>query len=326
MAPDLVVLDLHMPHMDGFQIMESIRPHIPPNEYLPILVITGDRDSLVRERALSVGARDFLNKPFDVSEVLLRIKNLLETRVLHRQIRRHNEVLEDRVRERTLELAETQVEILNRLALAAEYRDDITGHHAQRVGILAELIARRAGLPEPDVELIRHAAPLHDVGKIGIPDAILMKAGTLTPAEYEVIKSHTAIGGKILSGGRFRLLDSARHIALSHHERWDGGGYLAGLKGTDIPVEGRIVAVADVFDSLTHARPYKGASTPEEAIREIEIGVGTQFDPAMVVAFQQVVRDGGLQELSLLGGVEGTAERAPEEISDSSDPTGFKTA
>jgi putative two-component system response regulator len=296
-APDLVLLDLHMPHMDGFQVMDELRPRIPTGVYLPILVLTGDLSPEVRERALSAGARDFVTKPFEAGEALQRIRNLLETRYLHRALAAHNATLEERVRGRTRELAEAQVEILYRLALAAEYRDDVTGQHAQRVGVLSALIAEALGQPPERVRLIRQAAPLHDVGKIGIPDAILMKPGPLTAAEFEVMKSHTSIGGRILSGSHFPLLQVARQIALSHHEFWAGGGYTPGLFGEGIPLVGRIVSVADTFDCLTHERPYKPAASVQDTVDEIQRERGRQFDPQVVDAFMKVVEGGALETI-----------------------------
>ncbi len=296
--PDLILLDLHMPHLSGFQVMEQIVPEIPHGVYLPILVLTGDTDSHRRERALSAGARDFLTKPFESGEVLLRIKNLLETRLFNKELRGHNETLEEKVRERTHELAEAQVEIIRRLAIAAEYRDDVTGRHAERVGVLAALLAQELGLPPEQVNLIRRAAPLHDVGKIGIPDAILMKPGRLTPKEFDVMKTHTIIGGRILSGSRYPVLELAETIALTHHERWDSRGYEL-VKGEDIPLVGRIVAVADVFDSLTHERPYKRAFTVDESVDEILRGRGAHFDPNIVDAFSRLLDAGELAELGV---------------------------
>jgi putative two-component system response regulator len=293
--PDLVLLDLRMSGLDGFGVMERLRPTIPAEDWIPFLILTGDLDPDVRERALSAGARDFVTKPFDVGEVLLRIKNLLETRHLHRRLRHHADELEQKVRERTQQLAETQVEILRRLAVAAEYRDDVTGEHAERVGALAALLAERLGLSTQEVELIRRAAPLHDVGKIGIPDAILMKPGPLTPAEFEVMKSHVEIGTRILGDGSFPLLEVAREITRHHHERWDGAGYL-GLKGEAIPLTGRIVAVADTFDTITHKRPYKEASAVHEAIDRVKKDAGHHFDPRVVEAFISVVASGRLAE------------------------------
>jgi putative two-component system response regulator len=295
--PDLLLLDLHMPHLDGFQVMEQLQEEVPSDEYFPILVLTGDTTPEAKERALGTGAKDFLNKPFDLTEAILRIENLLETRHLHRQLRRHNETLEERVRERTRELAEAQVEILHRLALAAEYRDDITGRHAERVGLLAALLAKELDCAEEEIRLIRRAATLHDVGKIGVPDAILMKPGPLSPEEYNLMKSHTQIGARILSGSRFPLLKMAREIALSHHDRWDGTGYEGGRTAEDIPLVGRIVAVADVFDSLTHERPYKAANSMGEAVDEIRRGSGSHFDPDVVQAFEALLEEGVLEHL-----------------------------
>jgi putative two-component system response regulator len=187
-------------------------------------VLTGDVSAEVRRRALASGAKDFLSKPFDVAEVMLRIKNLLETRFLHLQLLRQNELLEQRVRERTRELEGARIEILERLARAAEFRDDATQEHTQRVGVMSARLARRLGLPEPLVELIRQAAPLHDLGKIAVPDSILLKLGKLTGEEFETIRAHTTIGARILSGSRHPLMRLAEQIARTHHEHWDGRG------------------------------------------------------------------------------------------------------
>ncbi len=297
--PDLLLLDLRMPRMDGFQVMKVIREDLPPEVYLPILILTGDLDPEAKERALRAGARDFITKPFDRTEVILRIRNLLETRQLHLRVLEHADTLEQRVAERTRELARAQVEILNRLALAAEYRDDITGRHAERVGVLASLLGEKMGQEEGWCRLLRRAATLHDLGKIGIPDAILMKPGPLTPPEYELMKAHTQIGARILSGSSFPMLQLAREIAEAHHERWDGRGY-QGLAGETIPLSGRIVAVADVFDSLTHHRPYKQPVSQEEARAEVERGSGTHFDPEVVQAFRHLVEEGALDNLDEL--------------------------
>jgi response regulator RpfG family c-di-GMP phosphodiesterase len=204
---------------------------------------------------------------------------------LHRQIQDQNAVLELRVRARTQELEEAHLEILDRLAMAAEFRDDDTGRHIKRVGEMSAILARDLGLPADQVELIRLAAPLHDVGKIGVPDHILLKPGALTPEEFDVIKTHATIGARILAGGRFALLRMAEEIALTHHERWDGTGYPRGLKGEAIPLSGRIVALADAFDALTSPRSYKKARSVEAAVVAIQRGAGTQFDPRVVDAF-----------------------------------------
>lgn len=283
--PDLILLDLMMPIMDGFQVMDQLKPLISTEDYLPILVLTADIAKEAKIRALSMGAKDFLTKPFDQTEVLLRIENLLNTRFLHLQLRNQNELLEKNVMARTAELVEAQIEILERLAVASEYRDDVTGRHTRRVGRISELLAIEVGLPAAQVELIRLAATLHDVGKIGISEQILNKPGRLTPEEFEVMQAHTVIGGKLLSGGRSELTRMSEQIALTHHERWDGSGYPHGLKGEEIPIAGRIVALADVFDALTHARPYKEDWSLKDAIAEIQGLSGRQFDPRVVAAF-----------------------------------------
>jgi putative two-component system response regulator len=288
--PDLILLDLHMPHFDGLDVMGQLN-EIAEASYLPILILSGDLTPEARQNALSRGAKDFVAKPFQQDELMLRIKTLLETRLLYLQIQSQNQLLEVKVRERTRALEEAQVEIVARLATAAEFRDDNTGQHTQRVGQLSALVATQLGLPDSEVALIRRAAELHDVGKIGVPDAVLMKIGKLTREEFEVVKTHTTIGARILSGGKFPLLRLAEEIALTHHERWDGSGY-AGLRGPDIALAGRIVSVADVFDALTQQRPYKPAWPVGDAVAEIDRQRARQFDPTIVDAFMRVIGDG----------------------------------
>ena len=285
--PDLILLDLHMPHRDGLEVMDELN-QIAEASYLPILMLTGDDTPEAKREALSRGAKDFVNKPFHSDEVLLRIRTLLETRFLYLQIQTQNQILEAKVRDRTRELEAAQIEIIERLARAAEFRDDNTGQHTERVGQMAALLARQIGLPDAQVSLIRRAAPLHDVGKIGIPDSVLLKLGKLTPEEFEIVKTHTTIGARILSGSRFTILRLAEEIAFNHHERWDGDGYV-GMSGSAIPLTGRIVALADVFDALTQKRPYKAAWPVSEAISEIDRQRGRQFDPALVDAFLRVI-------------------------------------
>jgi putative two-component system response regulator len=283
--PDLILLDLKMPKMDGFAVLEALAPLIPQDTYLPILILTGDIRFEARQRALSGGAKDFLIKPFDLTEVLLRIRNLLETRFLYLLLQEQNQSLEVRVAARTRELEESRVEVLQRLSEAAEYRDDDTGQHTRRVAALAAAIGRTLGLDHSTVELIRWSAPLHDVGKIGIPDSVLLKPGRLTPEEMEVMKSHTTIGARILMGGRSPLIQMAETIALNHHERWNGSGYPRGMTDEEIPLEARLVAVADVYDALTHDRPYRAAWTIDQTRQEIRAGAGYHFDPRIVDAF-----------------------------------------
>ena len=298
-SPDLVLLDLHMPHMNGLDVMEVLRDDIG-DHYVPILVLTADVSTEAKARALSMGAKDFLTKPFDPVEVRLRIKNLLETRWLYRELRQQNEMLEQKISERTVELETAKIEILERLALAAELRDDVTGMHTQRVGRMCALLSEALELSEGNVELIRRAAPLHDIGKIATPDSILLKEGKLSPDEWTIMKRHTQVGARLLSNSIATTLQLAQAIALTHHERWDGSGY-AGLIGEDIPLCGRIVAVTDVFDALTHRRPYKEAWSVEHAIDEIATQRGKQFEPRVVDAFMEIHQHHDLlhpQELS----------------------------
>ena len=295
--PDLVAMDLQMPHVDGFALLKQLRSRIPAGNFVPVLVLTSDNSKKTRQEALSLGAKDFLTKPFDVEETLLRIYNLLETRWLNVELQNYNLTLEERVSARTRDLELAQLEILQRLALAAEYRDDSTGRHTQRVGTLAAVLARAVSLPLDLVELIRLSAPLHDVGKIGIPDGVLLKPSKLTDAEYIQIKRHTEIGRLILSGSNFAILQMAERIALYHHERWDGNGYHR-LAGETIPLEARIVSVADVFDVITHDRPYKQAESAEFAIDCLRQESGKQFDPSLVDVFCQLVVGGDLVKLA----------------------------
>ena len=289
--PDLVVLDLHMPEMDGLELMRRLAPIAGGRTGVPFLVLTGDEDESVKQQALQTGARDFLTKPFSPTELLLRVRNLLEVQQLHRRLRAQNTNLEQVVEQRTRELEQARVEVLTRLALAAEYRDDETQQHAWRIGRTCSHLARRLGLDDRAAELIGQAAPLHDIGKIGIRDAVLLKPGKLSDAEFDEIKQHTTIGAEILSGSGSSLLKLAEQIALSHHERWSGGGYPRGLREDAIPLVGRIVAVADVFDALTHERPYKRAWPLDEAVEEILAQRGRQFDPEIIDAFAALDHD-----------------------------------
>jgi putative two-component system response regulator len=300
LQPDLLLLDLHMPPPDGFQLLELLAPWIATRGYLPILVLTADVSAEALQLALSMGAKDFLTKPFEPAEVRLRVENLLETRHLHAQLKTHSELLEQRVRARTVDLEQSRLEILDRLALAAEYRDDETQQHAMRIGRTAGLLAAELGLADQIAREIRRVAPLHDIGKIAIPDRILLKPGKLTPDEFEVIKTHTTIGAQILSGSDAPLLQLAEQIALAHHERWDGHGYPAGLVRDEIPVSGRIVAVADVFDALSHDRPYRSAWALDEVLAEIDHQCGRQFDPAAIEAFQRLDHANLLEPLAPL--------------------------
>ena len=282
--PDLILLDLFMPHLDGFQVMEELKK-IEKEIFLPILVLTALTEQAVRVRALVSGAKDFLSKPFDRAEVLNRIRNLLEVRLLHKQVLNQNKILEEKVRERTKELRDTRLQIIRRLGRAVEYKDNETGLHIIRMSRFSVLIGSAAGLDDEASELLLNASPMHDIGKIGIPDQILCKPGKLDPDEWEIMKTHTTIGADLLSDHDSELLKTAHEIALTHHENWDGSGYPQGLKGNDIPLFGRICALSDVFDALTSQRPYKKAWTVEDSVAEIRNGSGKQFDPNLVASF-----------------------------------------
>lgn len=290
--PDIVLIDRNMPYIDGLELLERFARRYPDRILLPVIMLTADTAPETRLEALRLGASDFLNKPFDPTEVLLRVSGQLDRRALHVQVQRYNEELEERVRERTRELEEAQVEIVDRLATAAECRDDDTGEHIQRVANLAAGIAEQLDMSQDQVDLLRLAVRLHDVGKIGVSDSILLKPGRLDPDELAAMRRHTVEGSAILAGSRFPLLIMAEQIARYHHERWDGEGYPDGLSGEDIPLPARIAAVADVYDALTHARAYKAAWSEEDAKAEILKGRGAQFDPQVVDAFLRLIEGG----------------------------------
>jgi putative two-component system response regulator len=283
--PDILLIDLRMPRMDGYELLTAFKSDTLTDDFIPILIFTGDLNPAARRKALELGATDFITKGGEDTEIVLRIQNFLQLRHLHRQVLQQNEILERRVLERTSDLEAARLDTLVRIAKSAECRDDATGQHTHRVGDLAASIAEQLPPGRIDPEEIRLAAPLHDVGKIGIPDQILLKPGSFTNEEYETMKTHAVLGYEILHGGPSPILQLAATIALSHHERWDGKGYPNGLIGENIPLPGRIVAIADVFDALTHERPYKRAWSIGEALNEISLGSGSQFDPFLVDIF-----------------------------------------
>ncbi len=287
---DVVLLDLHMPGSDGFTVLAHFSEQRGADRFLPVVVLTSDPRPESRQRALELGASDFLTRPFDPHEFLARLRNLLDRRDEHR-------VLAEQVLLSGSELRRAHAEMLVRLARAAEYRDDQTGSHTWRVGYLARRIATEMAAERRFVDLIGLAARLHDVGKIGIPDGVLLKPGPLDPDEFALMKAHTTIGASLLSGGHSALIVLAETIALTHHEAWNGAGYPAGKAGEDIPLAGRIVAVADVFDALTHTRHYKQSWSPEDAIAEIRQQRGAKFDPDVVDAFDRAYRNGATEEL-----------------------------
>lgn len=284
--PDLLLLDLHMPRLDGFAVMEKLKAGLG-NDYLPILVLTADSTRETRLKALEAGAKDFLTKPLDPVEVMNRIRNLLEVRLLYEDLRNQNAILEEKVRERTQELKDTRLEVIHRLGRAAEFRDEGTGLHLMRISRFSVCLSKAVGLPGDITDLLYSASPMHDIGKIGIPDRILFKEGRLDDEEWAIMRTHTTIGADLLSGHDSPLMKTAAQIALTHHERWDGGGYPSGLRGEDIPMEGRIVALCDVFDALISRRPYKEKWPLGQAVMNIEAESGGAFDPYLVAKFHE---------------------------------------
>lgn len=282
---DLLLLDIEMPHMDGFAVMEQITASPISSQLIPILVLTGRQGAEVRNRALESGAQDFVNKPFDQTEVLLRVRNLLRVRAAYLSQLNLAHALEKKVEERTAELNHATDILIERLAMAGEMRDTDTGKHVLRVGQYARVLSDAYGLPPEVGYLIEKAAPLHDLGKIGIPDTILLKRGNLSEEERTTMRKHAEMGAELLSNHESMLVRMAASIALSHHERWDGGGYPRGLAGESIPVEGRITALADVFDALTTQRPYKTAWSVEDALDYMRNMTGSQFEPRLVRLF-----------------------------------------
>lgn len=285
---DIVLLDIRMPLLDGFDVMEQLKNNIQ-DDYLPILVITAELTTETRHRALSSGAKDFLTKPFEQIEALQRVHNILEVHLLHKKVVQQNQELEQRVKERTNELEQSRLEIIKRLALAAEYKDNETSQHTLRMGEFSRMLAKAAGLSDFEADTILHAAPMHDIGKIGIPDSVLLKPGKLTPDEWEVMKTHVDIGERILSGSDFPLMVVAKNIAATHHEKWDGSGYPRGLSGEDIPIEGRICALCDVFDALASERPYKKPWPIDKITDHLQEQSGKHFDPKLVTLFISIL-------------------------------------
>ncbi len=300
--PDLLLLDLMMPRVSGLEILEAIRADAEIAS-TPVIILTAETDRATRLDALRRGATDFLQKPVDPSELAVRVRNILLVKAYQDQLKNHSRTLEAAVRARTAELENSRRDIIRCLARAAEFRDDDTGRHVLRVGRYARIIAAELGFDEVALDILEQAAQLHDVGKIGIPDEILLKPARLTPEEHEqmswhcnygkriletnglLAQEHVAIGAQILDSGNSPVLKMAASIALTHHERWDGTGYPLGLAGENIPLEGRITAVADVFDALCSKRPYKSAFPLENCFKILEDGRSSHFDPRVLDAF-----------------------------------------
>jgi len=287
---DVAVVDYHMPELDGVAFIERFRA-IPEAKHALLVMITGDAEREVRHRALAAGANDFLTKPIDHVEFTARIRNLLEVAGARRGLADRAEWLRREVERATSIIVEREIETIARLTRTAEFRDDVTGLHVIRVGHMCAALAKTIGLPEDECRTLLLAAPMHDIGKVATPDAILMKPGKLDPDEMEIMKRHTTSGFEILKNSKSPMLQTAAEIALTHHERFDGAGYPRGLRGSEIPLSGRLCSIADVFDALTSVRPYKEAWPVERALDTVYEGRGTQFDPEVVEVFSRSLEE-----------------------------------
>jgi len=280
--PDLLIVDYMMPQLSGTELTQKFRKRYPD---IPVLMVTANHETELRHQALQTGVTDFLNKPLDNTEFLARARNMLALRKSNKSLSDRAAWLADEVRKATAQIVEREQETIFCLARAAEYRDPETGAHIQRMAHYSKHIARVLKLSVEQQDLLLESAPMHDIGKVGTPDLILLKPGKLTEAEFSIMKQHAVIGYEVLNASNSPLLKVAAEIAHTHHEKFDGNGYPRGLSGNDIPLFGRIVAVADVFDALTSERPYKKAWSFEQAIQLLRDGAGKHFDPACVEAF-----------------------------------------
>ena len=331
-SPDLVLVDALMPEMDGFAVIKTLRED-ERTSHIPIIVLTGENTREKRIRAIKVGANDFLSKPVDTEELFIRIKNNIRLKEYQDIILKQNVLLEERVEERTMELQKAYEELIkvnktvnqsyketiHRLAVASEYKDEDTGSHIKRISYYATTIAQELGLGGEFAETMFYASPMHDLGKIGIPDAILLKNGPLTDEEWKVMRSHTLKGAEMLNNSSSPYLIAAEEIAGSHHERWDGGGYPGGLTGEEIPISCRIMNIIDQYDALRSKRPYKKAFDHKTAYEILTVGDGRtspgHFDPDVLEAFKR--REKAFNEIynthqdtdpiDLLIGTDGTA-------------------
>ncbi len=279
--PDIILLDIMMPNMDGYEVCKRLKSD-PATTKIPVIFVTSKSEVEDEKQGFDLGAVDYITKPISPPLVKARVKTHLS---LHNQAQH----LEDLVQERTDELNDTRIEIIRRLGRAAEFKDNETGTHVIRMSWFARFLAQEIGQPEPWCELLYNAAPMHDIGKIGIPDRVLLKPGKLDAEEWEIMKKHAQYGADIIGEHPSPILQMAKEVAITHHEKWNGSGYPNGLKGDQIPLSGRIVAVADVFDALTSERPYKAAWPEEKAIALLREEAGQHFDPSLIEPFINIL-------------------------------------
>lgn len=284
LVPDLALVDYEMPEMNGIEVIKAIRAN-PATAAVPVIMVTSTTDNQVKLAAIEAGATEFLHKPFDETELRIRVQNLLNIRSAQIALADQAADLNRKYEDAMARINRREEEIIWRLSKAIGIRDGDTGSHIDRVSYIAGMIAEEMGLDQQLCRMIFLASPLHDVGKLGVPDNILLKPGKLTAEEYRSMQKHTELGAHILGGSSSKLIQIAEIIAVNHHERWDGTGYPKGLKGTDIPIEARIVAIADVLDALCSDRPYKSAWPLDAAFAEILNASGKHFDPTCVAAF-----------------------------------------